>query len=85
MRTRDQWREYIVGRAELHCRLLKLLGDDAPLATVQPAGLATLLGTLCAELTHRASVSERPQDEVERGIETVLWRRIRDRDEREAA
>lgn len=83
MRTRDQWREYIVGRAELNCRLLKLLGDDEPLARVQPAGLATLLGALCAELTHRASVSERPEGEIEQGIEKVLWNRIRH--DREAA
>lgn len=83
MRTRDQWREYIVSRAELHCRLLKLLGDEEPLARVQPAGLATLLGTLCAELTHRASVSGKSQEEIEQGIEHVLWNRIRD--EREAA
>lgn len=77
MRTRDQWREYIVGRAELHCRLLKLLPEDQPLASVRPAGLATLLGTLCAELTHRATVSECTEQEIEQGIETVLWNRIR--------
>jgi hypothetical protein len=83
MKSRDEWRNYIVGRAELHCRLLKLLGEDQPLVHVQPAGLATLLGTLCAELVHRASVSELSENEVEQGIETVLWNRIRD--ERQAA
>lgn len=83
MKTRDEWREYIVSRAELHCRLLRLLPEEQPLARVQPPGLATMLGALRAELTHRASVSERSQDEIEQGIETVLWRRISD--EQEAA
>ena len=83
MRTRDEWREYVIRRAELHCRLLNLLPDDQPLAHVQPPGLATMLGALCADLTHRATVSERPQEEIEEGIERVLWNRIRD--EREAA
>lgn len=83
MKTRDQWREYIVSRAELNCRLLKLLGDDEPLARIQPPGFATLLGALCAELTHRATVSDKSDDEIERGVETVLWNRIRN--EREAA
>lgn len=78
MRTRDDWRQYIIGRAELHCRLLKLLPDDQPLASVRPAGLATLLGTLCSELTHRASVSERTEQEIEQGIESCLWRRVKD-------
>jgi hypothetical protein len=83
MRTRDQWREYIVGRAELHCRLLKLLANDQPLASVRPVGLATMLGALCAELTYRATVSEKAEQEIEQGIETVLWNRIRH--DREAA
>jgi hypothetical protein len=77
VKTRDAWREYIIGRAELHCRLLKLLRDDQPLATLQPPGLATMLGALCAELTHRATVSERTQEEIELGVERVLWNRIR--------
>lgn len=78
MRTRDDWRQYIIGRAELHCWLLKLLPDDQPLASVRPAGLATLLGTLCSELTHRASVSECTEQEIEQGIESCLWRRVKD-------
>jgi hypothetical protein len=83
VRTRDQWREYIIGRAEHCCRLLKLLKDDQPLATLQPPGLATMLGALCAELTHRASVSEHTEQDIEQGIERVLWNRIRH--DREAA
>lgn len=83
MKTRDEWREYIVARAELHCRLLRLLGDEQPLAAVQPPGLATMLGALCADLVHRANVSESTEQEVEEGIERVLWNRIRN--EQEAA
>lgn len=83
MRDREKWREYIIGRAELHCRLLELLPDDQPLASLRPAGLATMLGALCAELTYRASVSDKSEQEIEQGIEQVMWNRIRH--DREAA
>lgn len=83
MRTRDDWRAYIRARAELHCRLLKLIREDEQLACLQPPGLATLVGALCATLTHRATSSDSSQNEIELGIETVLWNRIQS--ERKAA
>lgn len=83
MRTRDEWRAHIQSRAELHCKLLRLIRDDQQLAQLQPPGFAALVGTLCADLTHRATTSEKTEQEIEQGIEAVLWNRIRD--ERDAA
>lgn len=77
MRTHGEWRAYINARAELHCRLCGLLPDDQPLASIQPPGLATILGALCAHLVHIAMESELSEQETEQALERVLWNRIR--------